>query len=111
MAFSPKGAAGLNRKVEMYQWVEDSKSETQKTLGGGEETVTTYTYKKEWRPAGSILPISSRADQHQNPDMPIEGERFTVATATLGAFTVDGPTVADLGTDSPVKLSPMSSAR
>jgi hypothetical protein len=38
-----EGAAGLNRKVEMYQWVEDSKSETQKTLGGGEETVTTYT--------------------------------------------------------------------
>jgi hypothetical protein len=37
--------------------------------------------------------------------MPIEGERFTVTTATLGAFTVDGKAVADLGTDSPVKLS------
>jgi hypothetical protein len=38
--------------------------------------------------------------------MPIEGDRFTVATATLGAFTVDGKAVANLGTDSPVKLTP-----
>jgi hypothetical protein len=101
-----EGAAGLNRKVEMYQWVEDSKSETQKTLGGGEETVTTYTYKKEWRSRRVESSDFKQADQHQNPDMPIEGERFTVTTATLGAFTVDGKAVADLGTDSPVKLSP-----
>jgi hypothetical protein len=89
----------------MYQWVEDSKSETRKTLGGGEETVTTYTYRKEWRPRRVDSADFKQADQHQNPDMPIEGERFTVATATLGAFTVDGKAVADLGTDSPVKLS------
>jgi hypothetical protein len=100
-----EGAAGLNRKVEMYQWVEDSKSETQKTLGGGEETVTTYTYKKDWRSRQVDSSDFKQADQHQNPDMPIESERFTVATATLGAFTVDGKAVANLGTDSPVKLS------
>ncbi len=105
LGVSAEGAAGLNRKVEMYQWVEDSKSETKKTLGGGEETVTTYTYRKEWRPHRVDSADFKQADQHQNPDMPIEGERFTVATATLGAFTVDGKAVADLGTDSPVKLS------
>ncbi|MFT2210421.1 TMEM43 family protein [Rhizobium giardinii] len=105
LGVSAEGAAGLNRKVEMYQWVEDSKSETKKTLGGGEETVTTYTYRKEWRPRRVDSADFKQADQHQNPDMPIEGERFTVATATLGAFTVDGKAVADLGTDSPVKLS------
>src|SRR5690242_19301455 len=37
-------ALRLVRTVEMYQWKEESKSETRKTLGGGEETVTTYTY-------------------------------------------------------------------
>jgi hypothetical protein len=105
LGVSAEGAAGLNRKVEMYQWVEDSKSETRKTLGGGEETVTTYTYRKEWRPRRVDSADFKQADQHQNPDMPIEGERFTVATATLGSFTVDGKAVADLGTDSPVKLS------
>ncbi len=101
-----EGAAGLSRKVEMYQWVEDSSSETKKTLGGGEETVTTYTYKKEWRPRRVDSSDFKQPDQHQNPDMPLEGDRFTVATATLGAFTVDGETVANLGADSPVKLTP-----
>lgn len=106
LGVSAEGAAGLNRKVEMYQWVEEKKSETQKTLGGGEETVTTYSYQKEWRPRRVNSSDFRQADQHQNPDMPIEGERFTVATAALGAFTVDGRAVANLGTDSPVRLSP-----
>lgn len=106
LGVSAEGAAGLNRQVEMYQWVEDSKSETEKTLGGGEETVTTYSYKKEWRPRPVDSSDFKQSGQHQNPDMPIEGDRFTVATATLGAFTVDGRTVANLGTETPVKLSP-----
>ncbi|NLL37202.1 MAG: primosome assembly protein PriA [Fretibacterium sp.] len=41
-------AIRLSRKTQYYQWVEHSKSETRKKVGGGEETVTTYTYKKEW---------------------------------------------------------------
>jgi len=106
LGVSAEGAAGLNRKVEMYQWIEDSSSETKKTLGGGEETVTTYSYKKDWRPRRVDSSDFKQSDQHQNPDMPIEGDRFTVATATLGAFTVDGKAVANLGTDSPVKLTP-----
>lgn len=106
LGVSAEGAAGLNRQVEMYQWVEDSKSETEKTLGGGEETVTTYSYTKEWRPRPVDSSDFKQSGQHQNPDMPIEGDRFTVATATLGAFTVDGRTVANLGTETPVKLSP-----
>jgi hypothetical protein len=106
LGVSAEGAAGLNRQVEMYQWIEDSRSETEKTLGGGEETVTTYSYKKEWRPRPVDSSDFKQSGQHQNPDMPIEGDRFTVATATLGAFTVDGRTVANLGTETPVKLSP-----
>ena len=41
-------AVKLSRKVEYYQWKESSKSETRDKIGGGQETVTTYTYKKEW---------------------------------------------------------------
>lgn len=106
LGMSAEGAAGLTRKVEMYQWVEEKSSETNKTLGGGEETVTTYSYKKEWRPRRVDSSDFKQSAQHENPDMPIEGERFTVATAKLGVFTVDGETVANLGTDSPVKLTP-----
>ena len=41
-------AIKLNRKVEYYQWVETSKSETRDKIGGGQETVTTYTYESKW---------------------------------------------------------------
>jgi hypothetical protein len=34
----------LVRTVEMYQWKEETKTETRQKLGGGEEDVTTYTY-------------------------------------------------------------------
>lgn len=106
LGVSAEDAVGLSRKVEMYQWIEESRSETQKTLGGGEETVTTYSYKKEWRPHGVDSADFRQAEQHQNPAMPIEGDRFTVSSATIGAFSVDGEAVANLGTESPVKLTP-----
>ena len=41
-------AINISRKVEYYQWVEHSQQETRKKVGGGEETVTTYTYAMEW---------------------------------------------------------------
>ncbi len=41
-------AINIARKVEYYQWIEHSKQEKRKKLGGGEETVTTYTYTREW---------------------------------------------------------------
>lgn len=41
-------AIRLERQVEFYQWVEQSHSEKRKKLGGGEETVTTYSYEPQW---------------------------------------------------------------
>ena len=41
-------AIRLTRKTEMYQWRENQSSQTRKTLGGGTETVTTYSYEKDW---------------------------------------------------------------
>ena len=41
-------AVALKREVEFYQWVEERSTEKHQKLGGGEETVTTYTYVKKW---------------------------------------------------------------
>ena len=41
-------AVSLRREAEYYQWEEHEHSETRKKLGGGEETVRTYTYSKNW---------------------------------------------------------------
>ena len=41
-------AIALHRRVEYYQWVEDSKESSEDKLGGKEVTTTTYTYSKKW---------------------------------------------------------------
>ncbi|MDD7318878.1 MAG: TMEM43 family protein [Prevotella sp.] len=41
-------AINLKRTVEYYQWTEQKHEEKRDKLGGGEETVTTYTYEKRW---------------------------------------------------------------
>ena len=41
-------ALRLVRKVEMYEWKEESKTERRDKLGGGEEEVKTYTYHRVW---------------------------------------------------------------
>ena len=50
-------AIKLSRKVEYYQWVEHTSTQKRDKVGGGEETITTYTYSKEW--TGS--PVNSSA--------------------------------------------------
>ncbi|MBX9706929.1 MAG: TMEM43 family protein [Caulobacteraceae bacterium] len=79
----------LDRQVEMYQWQEVSKSETRTKLGGGEETVTTYTYTKVW----SATPIDSSGFQtqagHENPAMTLEASTVYATDATLGDFQLE----------------------
>lgn len=79
----------LRRDVEMYQWTEEKKSETQKKLGGGEETVTTYSYTKTWSSTEIDSADFQKPDGHRNPDsMPIESETFAAEPVTVGAFTL-----------------------
>lgn len=80
-------ALKLRRDVEMYQWKEESKSETKKKLGGGEETTTTYTYSKVW--SSSLLDSSKfqKPDGHTNPEsLPVESETFTAEGIHVGKF-------------------------
>lgn len=41
-------ATRLVREVNYYQWVEHKEEEKKDKIGGGEETITTYTYSREW---------------------------------------------------------------
>ena len=43
-----ENALVLNRKVEMYQWVEKQKTEEQRNLNGSTTKTTTYSYEKKW---------------------------------------------------------------
>jgi hypothetical protein len=99
------GALAIAREVEMYQWVEKSESKTEKNVGGSEETTTTYSYSKEW---GSRRIDSSDfkvPDGHDNPDFAVPANTVTVETANVGAYTLDGSTVANLGDQKTIPLT------
>jgi len=82
-------AIKLERRAEMYQWKEEKKSQTRSKLGGGSETVTTYSYSQAWSP--QLIQSSSFKERtgHENPhDMPIKTQTRTAKKVTLGAFTL-----------------------
>lgn len=80
-------AIRLRRKVEYYQWVEHRKSEKRQKLGGGEETVTTYTYTREWvsRPVDSQT--FKKSFEHANKTrIQSENADWYAANVTFGAY-------------------------
>lgn len=99
-------ALRLRRDVEMYQWEETSRSETRRKLGGGEETVTVYSYGKVW----SGTPISSSRFQepagHQNPGaFPYEGLERLARPVSLGAFTLSDSLVRRISNYEPLPIA------
>lgn len=99
-------AIKLRRAVEMFQWEEHSQSKTKEKVGGGTETVTTYTYSKTW----SERPVRSdgfkHPEGHQNPGaFPYESEVLTADKVTLGAFTLSPSLVAKIGDFEPLSVS------
>jgi hypothetical protein len=99
------GALAISRDVEMYQWVEKSESKTEKNLGGSEETTTTYSYSKEWRSRAVDSSDFKVPDGHENPGFAVDGTQFVVDTAIVGAFTLPGNRVANLGDEKQIRLS------
>jgi len=71
----------------MYQWQESSKSEKRNKLGGGTETVTTYSYSKVWSSRAIDSGNFKNPGGHQNPgSMRFGSEQWTTSQARLGAF-------------------------
>jgi hypothetical protein len=91
-------AIKLAREVEVYQWKEDEKRETRKKLGGGEETVSTFSYTKVW---SSDLIDSGRFEQqegHANPqEKPFEDTEKMAGHVTVEAFTLSPSLVSEIG--------------
>jgi hypothetical protein len=96
----------LTRHVEMYQWKENSKSETTKKLGGGEETVTTYTYSKAWDDSAIDSSGFKHPDGHRNPPMEILDRAEQMPDGKLGAFDLDRPVIDLIGGDKALPLEP-----
>ena len=98
-------ALKLERRVEMYQWTEHKESKQKKNTGGSTETVTTYTYKKEW---SSRLVSSSGFEEragHENPSsMPFEGKTVAADPIVIGDWILGPRFVGKLTRDQPLKV-------
>lgn len=64
-------AVRMDREVEYYQWVENKHEETKDKIGGGQETITTYTYEKEW--------VGRPIESAEFKDPEYKGLNFTLA--------------------------------
>ncbi len=100
----------LVRNVEMYQWIEESQSETTKKLGGGEETVTTYSYSRAWKDKAIDASSFKRPDGHGNPSMEVSGQSFQIQKGTLGAFSLDRPVLNQIGGEQALTITPAMAA-
>lgn len=94
----------LVRNVEMYQWKESSKSETTTKVGGGEETVTTYSYAKEWSEGPQDSSDFKVPAGHENPPMEIRSQTFQVPDGKLGAFGLGEQVLSGIGGEKPLTL-------
>jgi hypothetical protein len=96
---------GLKRDIQYYQWVETSKSETRTKLGGGEETVTTYSYNLEWTPTAQDSSRFQQPAGHQNPPAALEDASFVADQAKLGAFTLDRDSLQQVTASTPLSMT------
>jgi hypothetical protein len=103
-------AVRLIRKVEMYQWKEESRSETRTKIGGGQETVTTYSYVRIWSDHYNESSRFKQPANHRNPPMRYSGRDFTVARATLGAFELTPDSLRHLYGEDPMPVDAAAEA-
>jgi hypothetical protein len=82
-------ALRLTRVAEMYQWDEDKQTETRKSFGGSEETVTTYSYHQTWSDRAINSSNFHQRDNHTNPPKKYNRRDINAADAKLGAFQLD----------------------
>ncbi len=92
----------LERRVEMYQWVEDERTVEKKNVGGSVTKTTTYSYSKEWveRPVDSTQfhVQSENGVSYENPAaFEFAGWKKSAANVKFGAFRFGEDMIAKVG--------------
>lgn len=98
-------AVRLIRQAEMFQWIEAESSETRTKIGGGQETVTTYSYSRDWSSAAVDSTAFRQPAGHANPAMAIRDRRQQAERARLGGFALDGTVLDQLDNARPLPLT------
>jgi hypothetical protein len=93
---SAAGLLRLQRKVEMYQWLERESETTSNNIGGSQTTQKTYTYSLGWAETAVNSAQFKVPAGHQNPAMPLKSQTFDANPVKIGAFTLEKSLVRDL---------------
>ena len=84
-------AVKILRRVEMYQWKESERTETEKNFGGSKTKKTTYSYDKVW----SESHINSESfnekykDQHKNPSSKEPSRNFYAKNVKVKGYKLN----------------------
>lgn len=92
------------RTAKMYQWEETKHEETHKSVGGSEQTTTTYTYNKVWSEKAIDSNRFRQPGNHANPPKNYSGLNEPATDARLGAFALGGPVLNLLPTDQSLRV-------
>jgi hypothetical protein len=97
------GLLRLSRTVEMYQWKEESSSQSQQSVGGSQTTQTTYTYEKVWSAQPIVSAKFKVTDGHQNPPMQQKSAMFDGTDVKLGPYRVDPSVLSKVSAFTPLQ--------
>lgn len=96
-------AIGLERKVEYYQWIENSHTETKEKLGGEKEEITTYTYERSW--VSSPVNSSNFKDpEYRNVNSVItnvDDKSYYAENVSFGAYSLPDFMISSLAFNAP----------
>ncbi|MHB9107944.1 MAG: TMEM43 family protein [Armatimonadota bacterium] len=102
----------LQRLVEMYQWEEEKDERTEKEVGGGSRTVTTYEYKKIWSDDLIDSGDFKHPEGHKNPaQKPYDSTIFEAADTRVGAFALPQDLQAKLRKFTPYPITGEQAAK
>lgn len=85
----------LDRKVEMFAWIEKSETKTKKKLGGGKTKTTKIWYEKQWTDSPDPPSEFTEPTGHENPPLPIQADSWKAKTGNVGPYAFD-PSTASL---------------
>ncbi|NLZ18255.1 MAG: hypothetical protein GX087_11085 [Desulfobulbaceae bacterium] len=98
-------AIRLERKAQYFQWVESSKNETRQKLGGGEETVTTYTYEQKWVDNPVDSSKFQQPEGHQNTiNVQADSDKWHAPQVQFGAYRLPEFLVQVIGGSAPLDI-------
>jgi hypothetical protein len=108
---APNSVIRIERRVEMFQWREESRSETRTNMGGSQETITTYRYAPVWAADRIDSSRFRQPDGHQNPALRVPSHSFLAEAATLGAFRLSADQLRGWGEEAAYPLDAAAGAQ